>query len=184
MKNILTSFLYAVVLFVSASSLMAQGVAILNGRQVEVERWIASQFGKGKTPPFSFEYGGQPSSKILSRCRHSLTRLPGTEDHQVRYLATYTDKSGLKVECEVTGWTDYSAVEWVLRFENTGTDVTPAISHVETADITFRHPAAAPVLYYANGSNATRADFAPHERSLLRGDTITMMPGGDRKSVV
>ena len=182
MKNILTSFLYAIVLFVSASSLRAQGVATLNGRQMEVERWIASQFGKGKTPPFSFEYGGQPSSKILSRCRHSLTRLPGTEDHQVRYLATYTDKSGLKVECEVTGWTDYSAVEWVLRFENTGTDVTPAISHVETADITFRHPAAAPVLYYANGSNATRADVAPHERSLLRGDTITMMPQGGRSS--
>ena len=182
MKNILTSFLYAVVLLVCASSLKAQGVAILNGKQVEVERWIASQFGKGKTPPFSFNYGGQPSLEILSKCKHSLTRLSGKEQNQVRYLANYTDKSGLKVECEVTGWTDYGVVEWVLRFENTGSDITPPISHVQSANITFRHPATAPVLYYANGSDASRADFAPHERLLQTGDTLKMEPRGGRSS--
>lgn len=152
------------------------------GKPVQMERWITSQFGKGKTPPFSFDYGGQPSAAILSKCKHSLTKLPSKEDSQVRYLATYTDKTGLKVECEVTGWTDFGAVEWVLRFENTGSDITSAISRVQTADIIFRHPAGNPVLYYANGSDASRADFAPHERMLQTGDTLRMEPRGGRSS--
>ena len=52
-----------------------------------------------------------PSKEILRRCRHSLTRLPATEEHQLRYVATYTDsQTGLKVECEVKGWTDIAAI--------------------------------------------------------------------------
>lgn len=173
----------AFVLFLCTFTLSTKAQSsVQNGKSLQVERWITSQFGKGKTPPFSFEYDGQPSSKILSKCRHSLTRLPSTEDNQVRYLATYTDKKGLKVECEVTGWTDFGTIEWVLRFENTGSGITPPISHVQTADIIFRHAAFVPNLYYAEGSNASRADFAPHERSLQAGDTLKMEPRGGRSS--
>ena len=148
-----------------------------------MERWIAAQFGKGKTPPFSFEYGGVPSKEILRRCRHSLMRLPNSQENQVRYIATYTDsQTGLKVECEVTAWKDFGAVEWVLRFANTGSDITPAISHVQTADIIFRHPVGTPTLYYAEGSDASRSDFAPREKMLQIGDTLRMEPRGGRSS--
>ena len=182
MKRILTSSLSAILLFLSVLTTQAQSSTTQNGKPLQVERWIKSQFGKGKTPPFSFEYGGQPSSTILSKCKHSLTRLPSKEN-QVCYIATYTDnKTGLKVECEVTGWTDFGVVEWVLRFENTGTDISPRISHVETADITFQHPAFAPVVYYANGSNASRSDFAPCEQTLTQGNSLTMEPQGGRSS--
>ena len=175
--------LCAVALILCASIAMAQGTANQNGKPIQVERWITSQFGKGKTPPFSFEYGGQPSQELLRRCRHTLTRLPSLENSQVRYMATYADRqTGLKVECEVTGWIDYEAVEWVLRFENTGTAVTPAISRVQTADINFRHPSGTPVAYYAEGSNASRTDFAPREKSLQTGDTLRMEPRGGRSS--
>ena len=162
---------------------MGQGIIVQNGKPVQVERWITAHFGKGKTPPFSFEYDGVPSADILRRCRHSLTRLPSTEENQLRYVATYTDsQTGLKVECEVKGWTDFDAVEWVLRFANTCSDITPYISHVQTADITFRHAAGAPTLYYAEGSNASRADFAPREQILQPGDTLRMEPRGGRSS--
>ena len=174
---------FAFVLFLCTFTLSTKAQSSVQiGKSLQVERWITSHFGKGETPPFSFEYDGQPSSKILSKCRHSLTRLPNTEDNQVRYLATYADGKGLKVECEVTGWTDFGTIEWVLRFENTGSDMTPPISHVQTADIIFRHPAFVPNLYYAEGSNASRADFAPHERSLQKGDTLKMEPRGGRSS--
>ena len=182
MTQKLTLFLCAAVLLLCTRTAKAQGTSTQNGRPIQVERWITSHFGKGKTPPFSFEYGGQPSATFLSKCRHSFTRLPNAEESQVRYLVTYTDKTGLKVECEVTGWTNFGAVEWVLRFENTGSDVTPRISQVQTADIIFRHPASTPVLYYANGSNATRADFAPREQTLPTGSTVTMEPQGGRSS--
>ncbi|MBR4129727.1 MAG: alpha-galactosidase, partial [Bacteroidaceae bacterium] len=96
----------------------AQSQTILNKKSVNVERWITSQFAKGKTPPFSFFYGGKPSETFLKTCKHTISRLP-SEENQVRYLVSYADKeTGLKVECEVTGWKDFGVVEWVLRFEN------------------------------------------------------------------
>ena len=182
MRSFLFSFCYIFILsFFNFAS--AQGTTVQNGKPAQMECWIKAQFGKGKTPPFSFEYGGVPSTEILHRCRHSLTRLPATEENQLHYIATYTDsKTGLKVECDVTGWKDFGAVEWVLHFENTGTEVTPRISQVQTTDITFRHPNGTPTLYYAEGSNASRADFAPRERTLQKGDTLRMEPRGGRSS--
>ena len=183
MRSILKSVLCAIALLFCALIAKAQGTFVQNGKPVQVERWIKSQFGKGKTPPFSFVYGGQSSAEVLKRCNHSLTRMPSTEESQIRYLAHYTDsKTGLRVECEVTGWTDFGTIEWVLRFENTGTHITPAISQVQTADITFRHQAGAPKVYYAEGSNASRADFAPREQLLQMDDTLNMEPRGGRSS--
>ena len=97
MRIFLFSFFYIFILsFFNFAS--AQGTTVQNGKSVQMERWITAQFGKGKTPPFSFEYGGVPSAEILHRCRHSLTRLPATEENQLHYIATYTDsKTGLKV---------------------------------------------------------------------------------------
>ena len=66
---------------------MAQRTLVQNGKSIQMERWIAAQFGKGKIPPFSFEYGGVPSAVVLSRSRHSLTRLPSTAENQLRFLA-------------------------------------------------------------------------------------------------
>lgn len=183
MRSILKSILYAIALLSYALTAKAQGTFVQNGKPVQVERWIKSQFGKGKTPPFSFVYGGQPSAEVLKRCQHSLTRIPGTGENQIRYIANYTDsKTGLMVTCEVTGWTDFGTIEWVLHFENTGTNITPAISQVQTADITFRHQTGNPLVYYAEGSNASRADFAPRERLLQTGDTLNMEPRGGRSS--
>ncbi len=185
MKNHIIPLLSLATLLLPRES-VAQRTVELNGKPVKLEHWIKNQFGKGKTPPFSFEYGGVPSREILRRCRHSLTLQPGTEQNQLRYVATYTDnQTRLRVECEVTGWTDFGVVEWVLRFANTGTEVTPAISHVQTADITIStsyHFNFSPSLYYAEGSNASRADFAPREQQLQSGDTIRMEPRGGRSS--
>ena len=183
MKNILMPALWLVVLLLFPLTSIAQGTFVQNGKSVQIERWIATQFGKGKTPPFSFEYGSVPSKEILRRCRHSLTRLPSKEENQLRYMASYTDsQTGLEVECEVTGWTDFGAVEWVLRFANTSNNTTSAICSVQTADITFRHSAGSPTLYFAEGSNANRADFAPREKTLQVGDTLRMEPRGGRSS--
>ena len=183
MKKVLIFALCTISLFLHIQTAKAQSSSTQNGKPIQVARWITSQFGKGKTPPFSFEYGDMSSRDFLKRCRHTFTQLPSTEDNQVRYVATYTDsQTGLRVECEVTGWTDFGAVEWVLRFENTGTDMTPPISHVQTTDITFLHPTGTPIVHYAEGSNASRADFAPHERILNIGDTLKMEPRGGRSS--
>ena len=163
----------------------AQSQTTLNGKSVNVERWITSQFAKGKTPPFSFLYDGKPSATLLKTWKHSLVRLTSDEENQLRYLVTYTDQAtGLKVECEVTGWKDFCSVEWVLRFENLSPNTTPLISQVQTLDATFLSPSTsiAPIVYYAEGSNASRSDFAPHEKTLHPQDSLVMMPQGGRSS--
>ena len=161
----------------------AQSQLTLNGKAVNVERWITTQFAKGKTPPFSFEYGGTPSAQFLRTWKHTLRRLPETEESAVRYLVTYADKATeLEVSCEVTGWKDSGAVEWLLWFENKAESPTPLISKVQTVDASFVHPKAEATVYYSEGSTATRSDFAPRERTLAAGETLTMTPRGGRSS--
>lgn len=166
-------------------SVKAQSQTRLNGKSVNVERWITSHFAKGKTPPFSFSYGGKPSADFLRTWKHSITRLDAKDVNQVRFLAVYTDpRTGLKVECDVTGWKDANVVEWVLWFENQSQDITPRISQAQTVDATFLSSATGtpPVVYYAEGSNASRTDFAPHEKQLLPNDSLVMTPRGGRSS--
>jgi len=161
----------------------AQSRLTLNEKAVNVERWISTQFAKGKTPPFSFDYGDQPSSQFIRTWRHTIRRLPDAEEDAVRYLVTYSDKTtGLEVSCEVTGWTDSGAVEWLLWFENKGSSPTPAISRVQTVDASFVHPRSQAVVYYAEGSTNSRSDFAPREKVLTPNDTLTMEPQGGRSS--
>ncbi len=163
--------------------MMAQSAMRMNGRSLKVERWITSSFARGLTPPFSFVYGDKPSAQFIRKWKHSLNKLPSEEPNQLKYLATYTDPStGMQAECEVTGWTDFGTIEWVLRFRHTGTEKSPRISHVRTVDMGFLHPYATPVVYYANGSDAIRADFAPQQKILNPGDTLEMTPRGGRSS--
>lgn len=160
-----------------------QSRTALDDKTMDVERWIKRQFGRGHVPPFSFLYDGQPSAKLLPKWKHSMQRLEPSENSQVAYLVSYTDpKTGLRVQCEVKGWTDYDAVEWLLRFENTGSVATPQLSCVQTLDLGLLHPQSSSTVYYANGSNAARTDFAPREQSLSPGDTLSMQPQGGRSS--
>ena len=162
----------------------AQSQTTLNRKNVNVERWITSQFAKGKTPPFSFLYGGKPSKTFLKTWKHTISRL-SSEENQVRYLVTYSDKeTGLKVACEVTGWQDFGVVEWVLRFENLSQNTTPLVSQAQTIDATFLSPSSSvpATLFYSEGSNASRSDFAPHEKTLQPGDSLVMMSRGGRSS--
>ncbi len=159
--------------------MMAQSAMRMNVRSLKVERWITSSFARGLTPPFSFVYGNKPSAQFIRKWKHSLSKLPSEEPNQLKYLATYTDPStGMQAECEVTGWTDFGTIEWVLRFRHTGTVKSPRISHVRTVDMGFLHPDATPVVYYANGSDASRADFAPQQKILNPVDTREMIPRG------
>ncbi len=169
----------------SVLSAEAQSQIVLNKKSVNVERWITSQFAKGKTPPFSFSYGGKSSNEFLRTWKHTISRLTTEDENQVCYLVTYRDKeTGLKVECEVTGWKDANAVEWVLRFENLSQNATPAISKAQTIDATFFSPAnnLPPIVYYAEGSKASRSDFAPRKKTLQPKDSLVMTPQGGRSS--
>ena len=63
----------------------------------------------------------------------------GLKDNSVNITGGSYFPGGLKVECEVKGFTDFNTVEWVLRFTNQGKKNTPEIANIKVSDITFRN---------------------------------------------
>ncbi|MFR5870895.1 MAG: hypothetical protein ACLUEV_03955 [Alistipes sp.] len=125
--------------------LFAHGQASMkmSAGQVDAARWIETRFARGKVPPFSFVYGDKSSKSLLPGWNYSMKRLPGDDPDVVKYLYTYTERpSGLKVECFVTGFPAFDAVEWVLHFTNTGKSDSRVLEQVKVVDLDMQAPAA------------------------------------------
>jgi len=88
-------------------------------------------------PPFSFKYGGRPSSELLGQWK--LERQSQKLDEQrEQHILTWTDpQSGLCVRCVGVQYHDYPTVEWTLYFKNTGTADSPIIEDIQAIDTTF-----------------------------------------------
>jgi alpha-galactosidase len=130
--------------------------------------------------PFSFTYNGKKSSDFLARWTRKDETLPSEGGETHRY--TFTDPAtSLKLVADVRTFTDYPAIDWVLHFTNEGQKDTPIIEDVKALDWTT--PAqAAPVLHWAQGSNAQPDDFAPHDTNLAAGQAAQINSTGGRSS--
>ncbi|MCX6221530.1 MAG: alpha-galactosidase [Bacteroidia bacterium] len=151
---------------------------------VDVHTWIELHFAKGKVPPFSFVYGGKESKTFITRWKYQAERLSSDESGVEKYLYTYRDpQTGLVVRCYVTGFKDFQAVEWVLKFSNTSVSNTPVIENAEVIDQSFTYNREGTfVLHHAKGSDAQLSDFMPLDDSMQIGKNIKMMPTGARGS--
>lgn len=163
---------------------LPQNISARNSKSINVQHWILTHFAHGINPPFSFKYGNANSSAFIKQWKYTITRLPAKDSCLYKYLVTYQDaKTKLKVACDVTGYNDYGAIEWVLHFTNENSQNTPQISQVKTSDITFKYPQKGNfIIHYANGSNASRDDFSPKEKILSQGDSLRLCPIGGRSS--
>ncbi len=133
-------------------------------------------------PPFSFVYDGKTSQSLLP----SWKRTPGashTED-RTQFVATWLDtKTGLKVIATATAFNDFPAVEWVLRFENTGTKDSPILENVQALDIVLgTENRQAVVLDQIRGDDCSPQSFLPIERPLKAGESVSLAPYGGRSS--
>ena len=110
--------------------LLVFAVFVFAGRaqqEVSLKKPVASQklvnslFSKGKTPPFSFVYGDVPSGDFIKKWNFSKRAVECDKPKTLKYEVLYTEPSGaLEVRCDVTAYTDFEAVEWVLHFTNKG----------------------------------------------------------------
>ncbi|MCE5268399.1 MAG: NPCBM/NEW2 domain-containing protein, partial [Planctomycetaceae bacterium] len=93
-----------------------------------------------------------PSSKLLPKWTR--TEAVGTSDDAAELrTVSYTDPdTGLKVSTEIKVFKDYSAVEWVTRFTNTGSKDTPMIGDIRGIDTRLDVPDDTATLHYAQGS--------------------------------
>ena len=164
------------------------------------ERWAEDVFGKtqpskpasispqpgefwpGTQLPFSFLYDGNASEALLD----SWTRQATSQDAADRseQSASWTDPvTGLKVSASGTAFKDFPAVEWVLRFENTGAAETPILQKVQALDVLLSASAQQTVvLDQINGDVCSDRSFAPLERELKPGEKVALAPAGGRPS--
>jgi len=162
----------------------SQAITQIPDRALNVEQWIISHFGQNVLPPFSFEYGGKSSRQFIRKWKYSASKLKSNDPNEIKYRFCYSEPgNGLLVTCEVTGFTDYNTIEWILHFTNCNTANSKDIANVRVSDITFEYDKKRPFyLHYANGSNAEKADFASQLKTLSPGESFYMRPEGGRSS--
>jgi alpha-galactosidase len=173
-------------------SLLSCFVSVVNGQKgqsgisdnQDICKWVEQNFAKGKTPPFSFVYGGKKSDSFIRNWQYKSDKLK-TEDSDIqKYAYTYTDPiSGLSVNCRVTCFKEFQAVEWVLNLSNTSSKNSQVIEKVLVADKSFIFESGNTfTLHYARGSNAMRSDFQPLDRVMRIDEHVYMTPSGGRSS--
>jgi alpha-galactosidase len=117
--------------------------------------------------PFSFVYGGRPSSELLQVWQ----RTESTEKldpARTKRTVEYADpKTGLQVRCEAIEYHDFPTVQWTLYFRNTAGSATPILENVQALDVTWQRSGDAEfLLHHAAGSQANRSDYQPLETPL------------------
>ena len=149
----------------------------------KVQSWIDSHLTRETRPPFSFMYGGDPSASLFTTWESS-NETTHHDDAKTEGILTYRDrKSGLVVQCEWEFFSDFPAVEWVVRFRNEGSADTPILGDVQALDAVFtRNGGDEFVLHRALGSSASRDDFAPIADVLHPNTKIELAPVGGRSS--
>ncbi|MFC1715521.1 glycoside hydrolase family 36 protein [Candidatus Poribacteria bacterium] len=147
------------------------------------EKWLLERFADGVIPPFSFVYDGKQSSGFLKDWQfHYESR--ELKDSKTEHIFTYTDpETELRVCCRCEVFPDFPVMEWLITFENNGTDDTPIIEDIQAVDTVwdFKQPGEV-ILHRALGSSASRSDFAPIDEVMQPNAEINLAPVGGRSS--
>ena len=134
--------------------------------------------------PFSFVYGGTPSSKLLPEwTRQDSAR--NLQDRSEQTLQWTDPKTGLRVTAVVTAYKDFPAAEWVLHFENTGTADTPILESIQAADMQVDTQTGVGVLHHLWGDDygvVGQDTFLPVDIPLYKGRNARLAPEGGRPS--
>ena len=174
----------ALLLALGAIPASAQVRLHMQGDKTDIARWIDSRFAKGQLPPFSFILDEKPSEEFLRSWRWSRTAPASTDKNVVLRTFTYTDpRSGLEVVCDVKGYPEFRAVEWVLHFHNTSAKNSGQLTRVKVADFDMVCPAAGALkIHYAEGNKISKADYAPRTAEFRTEQPLHIEPHGGRSS--
>jgi alpha-galactosidase len=118
-------------------------------------------------PPFSFRYGGRPSSDLLNAWNvDRSTRTVGST--HTEFVSTYTDpQTGLVLRSVAVAYSDFPAIEWTLYFKNTGSSQTPILENILALSTTLeRTPEIEFRLHHSTGSPNSPTDYQPLETIL------------------
>ncbi|MBZ5565983.1 MAG: alpha-galactosidase, partial [Acidobacteriia bacterium] len=133
--------------------------------------------------PFSFTYGGRPSSELLKNWRLE-RRIRELDAERTETTLTYTDpQSGLVLRAVAVAYRDFPSVEWTLYFKNAGTAPTPILENIQALDTRLERDGEGEFLLHHNrGSSAGPSDYAPIETPLRPQEEWRLASWGGRPS--
>lgn len=157
-------------------------VALEDGRMLSLSEMPISE-GQDGPPiaeglPFSFVYGGRPSSELLPGWDREVASAV-LEDGSIAYTVTLTDpETALALRCEAVYFVDFPTIEWTVWLENAGQSDTPLIEDLQGIDTVLQR----------HGDPNGLGEFTLHHylgegigpRSLLH-EAIEMKPGASRR---
>ena len=128
--------------------------------------------------PFSFQYGGVHSSKLLPHWTFEAKDIDGLNS-----VYSWTDpKTGLKVSAHVRRFERFAGVDWILYFENTGTRNTSLIENVRTLDMNVKMSRQPNVINMLVADNHGPTGWLPAKHTLKNGESRRFVPVGGRSS--
>jgi len=181
MNKIIFAFICALIYCEPATAVEK---AVVFQPEVNARQWVGQHFAKGVIPPFSFVLGGRKSDEFIRSWKFASERLKTLEPNSELSLFTYQDtESGFTVRCYVTLFSDFQAVEWLIRFSNGAKKNSPILEKAAVIDHAFETKSQGSfILHHAKGSNAERSDFQPIDETLVTGKNIYLTPVGGRSS--
>ena len=112
--------------------------------------------------PFSFVYAGKPGREMLEKWPRR-SRSQKLDASRTRVTTVWTDPdTGLRIHWQVTRFSDFPALNWVLHFENAGNADTAIIEAVLALDTTLTSPLSDHVPYRLHktlGAPSNPTDF-------------------------
>ena len=114
---------------------------------------------EGTKPVFSFQYDGRPSAELLAA---PVKRVTGDwVDTVRRHTLSWQERStGLACMLDVTEYSDFPAVEWVVRFRNDGPAPSPVLTDARALDLSWQGLGpGTPILHRSRGSDERLDDF-------------------------
>ena len=167
----------------SAAALPDRGADMVQpGELCQKDQWgKAHLFYPQSTLPFSFLYGGQPSTKLLADWPRTVT-IQQLDDVRTQHTITWTDpNTGLEVRCVLVDYSTYPALEWTVYFKNTGKDSTPILENIQGLDARWERDGEGEFVLHGNKGDWLTADsFAPYSEPLERLSVKTVASAGGR----
>jgi alpha-galactosidase len=148
------------------------------------ERWLdALPLDAGL--PFSFVYGGRPSSEFLRDWTRQLTVEDLGDSVSRRTLTLVDPVTQLELRAVCTVYQDTPGVDWTLHFTNKSAKDSPVLEQVLVLDTAIPVGTAdGVVLHRLNGAPCLADDWMPYDQSLVRGQTIEFAATKGRSSNV
>jgi alpha-galactosidase len=150
-----------------------------------MNEWINQRFREPQSGQFyfSFIYDGKPSSDFLKDWNVT-TKRQELDSDRIQHITEYLDPTtGLLVRSTAIIYRDFSAVEWVLHFSNTGDQDTPIIEHILPLNSAVVSSEAAQfTLHTSTGDYNSAKSFCPSQTILKPDSTVTLSAHKGRSS--